>query len=63
MRILVPFLSCAGLCIASVGKPGVRHSAFLAALLGILSIVLSYESMKIPKLDGRRGTWILVVDL
>ena len=38
-----------GLCIASVGKLGVRPSAFLAALLSILSIVFSCESMKIPR--------------
>jgi len=38
-----------GRCIASVGKLGVRPSAFLAALLSILSIVSICESVNIPK--------------
>ena len=36
-------------CIALVGKLGVRISAFLAALLSILSIVLSCVFVKIPR--------------
>ena len=51
MRILVPFL----LCIAYVGKSGVRPNAFLAALLSIFSIVESCVSVKIP----RRVAWYL----
>ena len=38
-----------GLCIASVGRLGVRLSAFLAALLNILSSVKSWASVKIPR--------------
>ena len=38
-----------GLCIAYVGKLGVSPSAFLAALLRILSICSSCLSVKIPK--------------
>ena len=41
-------ISLFGLCIASVGKLGISPSAFLAALLGILSIASSFLSMKIP---------------
>ena len=39
----------AGLCITSVGKLGVRPSAFLAALLRILSICSSCLSVKMPR--------------
>ncbi len=42
-------ISLVGLCIASAGKLGVRPSAFLAALLSILSIVESCVSVKIPR--------------
>ena len=38
-----------GLCIASVGKLGVRPSAFLAALLRILSICSNCLSVKMPR--------------
>ena len=41
------FVVC--LCIASVGKLGIRPSAFLAALLRSLSIVSSCFSVNIPK--------------
>ena len=42
-------ISLMGLCIASVGKLGVRPSEFLAAVLSILSIVESCVSVKIPR--------------
>ncbi len=42
-------ISLAGLCIASVGKLGVRPSAFLAALLRILSTCSNCLSVKIPR--------------
>ena len=42
-------ISFAGRCIAYVGKLGVSPSAFLAALLSILSIVESCVSVKIPR--------------
>ena len=42
-------LSFVGRCIASVGKLGVRPIACVAALLSILSIVFSCESVKIPR--------------
>ena len=42
-------ISFVGRCIAYVGKLGVRPSAFLAALLSILSIVVSCVSVKIPR--------------
>ena len=38
-----------GLCIASVGKLGIRPSAFLAALLRILSTCYNYLSVKMPR--------------
>ncbi len=38
-----------GLCIALAGKLGVRPTAILAALLSILSIAFSCESVKIPR--------------
>ena len=41
--------SIVGRCIASIGKLGVRPSAFLAALLSILSIVESCMSVNIPR--------------
>ena len=42
-------ISLVGLCIASVGKLGVRPNAVLAALLRILSIVESCVLVKIPR--------------
>ena len=42
-------ISLVGLCIASIGKLGVSPSAFLAALLRILSICPSCLSMKMPR--------------
>ena len=42
-------ISVVGLCIASVGKLGVRPSAFLAALLRILSTCSSWLSVKMPR--------------
>ena len=38
-----------GLCIASVGKLGVSPSAFLAALLRILSTCSKFLSVKMPR--------------
>ena len=42
-------ISLVGLCIASVGKLGVKPSAFLAALLRILSTCSSCLSVKMPR--------------
>ncbi len=42
-------ISFVGRCIASVGKLGVRPSAFQAVVLSILSIVESCVSVKIPR--------------
>ena len=42
-------ISFVDLCIASVGKLGVSPSAFLAALLWILSICSSCVSVKMPR--------------
>ena len=42
-------ISFVGRCIASVGKLGIRPSAFLAALLSILSIAVSCMFVKIPR--------------
>ena len=45
-------ISFVGRCIASVGKLGMRPSAFLAALLSILSIVCSvYCVCEFPQVD------------
>jgi hypothetical protein len=42
-------ISVVCLCIASAGKLGIKHSAFLAALLRSLSIVSRCLSVNIPK--------------
>ena len=42
-------ISLAGLCIACVGKLGIRPSAFLAALLRILSICSNCLSVNMPR--------------